>query len=74
MIAPMIEEIVADAAARGADVETFRPLLASDPATMAATIAHLEATYGSAASYLERIGLAPALIARLHDRLVGEVA
>jgi protein-tyrosine phosphatase len=73
MIAPMIEEIIADAVARGADVEAFRPLLASDPATMLATIAYIEATYGSAPAYLERIGLAPTAIDRLRQRLLGEL-
>jgi len=72
MIAPMVEEIIADAAARGADAEAFRPLLASEPATMAATIVHLESTYGSAAAYLESIGLEPATIERLRHRLMGE--
>jgi protein-tyrosine phosphatase len=72
LIAPMIEEIVADAVARGADVEAFRPLLAADPATMAATIAHLEETYGSATAYLERIGLSADTVERLRNRLLGD--
>lgn len=71
-IAPMVEEIIADAAARGADAETFRPLLASDPATMVATIAYLEAKYGSARDYLAAIGLDDATIGALKARLVGE--
>lgn len=74
MIAPMVEEIIADAVARGADVETFRPLLASDPATMAATISHIETSFGSAATYLEHIGLAPETIDRLRRRLTGDAA
>lgn len=72
MIAPMIEEIIAQAAARGADVEAFRPLLASEPATMVATLAHLSEQYGSARDYLKTIGLSDATMARLQDRLVGE--
>lgn len=72
MIAPMIEEIIAQAAARGADVAAFRPLLAAEPATMVATLAHLSEQYGSARDYLKTIGLGDATIARLHDRLVGE--
>jgi len=72
MIAPMIEEIVADAVARGVDVEAFRPMLAADPATMAATIAHIETTYGSASSYLEKIGLSADTIERLRHRLTGD--
>lgn len=72
MIAPMVEEIIANAVARGADPEQFRPLLAADPATMAATIAHIETTYGSAHAYLEAIGLAPDTTARLRHRLMGD--
>ncbi|MBS7703063.1 tyrosine-protein phosphatase [Chelatococcus asaccharovorans] len=72
MIAPMVEEIIAHAAERGADIETFRPLLAAEPETMVATIAHLSEHYGSARHYLKTIGLSDATLARLHDRLVGE--
>lgn len=71
-IAPMLEEIIADAAARGADTEAFRPLLASDPATMAATIAHIEAEHGSVRQYLLAIGLDETTIDALKTRLVGE--
>lgn len=71
-IAPMVEEIIADAAARGADAEAFRPLLASDPATMVATIAYLEAEYGSVRDYLAAIGLDDATVEALKARLVGE--
>lgn len=72
MIAPMVEEIIALAVERGADIETFRPLLAAEPETMVATIAHLGEHYGSARHYLKTIGLSDATLARLHDRLVGE--
>lgn len=72
-IAPLVEEIIADAVARGADAERFRPLLASDPQTMAGTIAHIDATYGSAPAYLDHIGLDPETIAGLRRRLVGEL-
>jgi protein-tyrosine phosphatase len=72
MIAPIVEEIIADAVARGADVAAFRPLLASEPETMAATIVHLTEQYGSARDYLRTIGLSEATIAALHDRLTGE--
>ena len=72
MIAPMVEEIIADAAARGADVEAFRPLLASEPSTMVATIAHIVDGHGSVRTYLENIGLDEATVARLKNRLAGE--
>ncbi len=71
-IAPMVEEIIASATARGTDAEAFRPLLASDPATMAATIAHLEAEHGSVRQYLATIGLDDATIDALNARLLGE--
>jgi len=74
MIAPMVEEIIANAAERGADIESFRPLLASEPSTMHATIAHLEENYGTAVAYLERIGLPAAVIDRLRNRLLGEAS
>ncbi|MCP8884142.1 tyrosine-protein phosphatase [Devosia sp. XJ19-1] len=73
MIAPMVEEIIAHAVARGADIEAFRPMLASEPATMLATIAHIETNYGSASAYLERIGMDVAAIERLRQRLVGDI-
>ena len=72
MIAPMVEEIIAKAVERGADVDAFRPLLASEPATMVATIAHLSEQYGSVEKYLKTIGLSDATIALLQHRLVGE--
>ena len=72
MIAPMVEEIIAKAVERGADVDAFRPLLASEPATMVATIAHLSEQYGSVTEYLQIIGLSDATIALLQHRLVGE--
>lgn len=72
MIAPMVEEIITDAAARGADIEAFRPLLASEPSTMVATIAHIVESHGSVRAYLENIGLDEATVARLKNRLAGE--
>ena len=72
MIAPMVEELVAGALARGLDVEAFRPLLAAEPATMLATLEHLEQTYGSARDYLALIGLENSAIERLRDRLLGD--
>lgn len=73
MIAPMIEEMSAHAQAQGANVEYFRPLLASDPSTMVETIAYIERTHGSAVAYLERIGLSSQIIDRLRNRLLGDV-
>ncbi|ODT74110.1 tyrosine-protein phosphatase [Devosia salina] len=73
MIAPMIEEMTAHAAAQGANVDHFRPLLASEPSTMIETIAYIEKNHGSAVTYLEKIGLSADTIDRLRHRLMGDV-
>jgi protein-tyrosine phosphatase len=73
MIAPMVEEIITNAAARGADVESFRPLLASEPSTMVATIAHIEANHASVGAYVEKIGVPAATVERLRARLTGDL-
>lgn len=71
LIEPLIDDILASALARGADIEKFRPLLACDPATMAATIDFIERNYHSAAAYLASAGLRPDVIRRLRERLLG---
>jgi protein-tyrosine phosphatase len=73
MIEPLIAEIVEHAAARGVEMTTFMPMLACEPATMAATMAHIAAEYGSVDAYLMLIGMAPEAVAKLKARLVGEV-
>lgn len=72
LIAPIVADITAGAVARGADPASFQRLLASEPATMAATLAFITAEFGSIAAYIERIGLTPNTIERLRNRLVGE--
>lgn len=72
MIEPMIDELVEGARARGIDPERFMPFLASEPQTMALTIAHIETTHGSVAAYLRSIGLSDTTIARLRARLAGD--
>ncbi|MFS8047354.1 tyrosine-protein phosphatase [Rhizobium sp. BR 314] len=71
MIAPMVEEILANALAQGGDIDKFRPLLACEPATMAATIAFIEEEYRSASDYLLWAGVSPETIRRLEERLLG---
>ncbi|MFK0165058.1 tyrosine-protein phosphatase [Rhizobium sp. NPDC090279] len=73
LIAPMIEDIIAGAVAQGADIEKFRPLLACEPATMAATIAFIEEEYRSATDYLTSAGLPPETVMRLRERLLGKL-
>jgi protein-tyrosine phosphatase len=68
-IAPLVEEFLADAVSRGHTADRFRPLLACEPRTMAATLAHLVEAHGSVEGYLLGIGLEPAVIARLKARL-----
>ena len=70
LIAPMVDELIHDAEARGADVEAFRHLLASTPETMSAFLIHLDETYGGADSYLELAGLSAGQRARLRDRFI----
>ncbi|KQN75168.1 tyrosine-protein phosphatase [Devosia sp. Leaf64] len=72
LIAPIIAEITAGAVARGADPDSFRRLLASEPETMAATLAFIDAEYGSVERYLELIGLEATTIERLRQRLLGD--
>jgi protein-tyrosine phosphatase len=72
MIAPLLETFVADAVARGTDIESFRPLLACDPQTMAATLAFLIDNHGSVEAYLRSIGLSDDTIDRLKARLTRE--
>ncbi|SEQ14530.1 protein-tyrosine phosphatase [Devosia sp. YR412] len=72
MIAPIIAEITEGAVARGADPEGFQRLLASEPATMVATLAFIEAEFGSMTAYVQSIGLDEATITRLRNRLLGD--
>ncbi len=72
LIAPIVADITAGAVARGADPESFQRLLASEPSTMVATLAFIEAQFGSVPAYLAAIGVHTETISRLHNRLVGE--
>ena len=73
MIAPLLDDIIARHVARGGRRETLLPLLACDPATLAATLDHLDRTYGSPRDYLAHIGLDDATLARLEARLTGDL-
>jgi protein-tyrosine phosphatase len=73
LIAPIVADITAGAAARGADPVAFQKLLASEPATMVATLAFIDAEFGSVAAYLERIGLDGTTIDRLRNRILGDI-
>lgn len=73
LIAPIVADITEGAVARGADPESFKRLLASEPETMVATLAFIEAEFGSVPAYLALIGLDEASITRLRNRLLGEI-
>ena len=73
LIAPIVEEITAGAVARGADPKSFQRLLASEPATMVATLAFIETEFGSVPAYLALIGLDETTITRLRNRLLGDI-
>lgn len=72
-IAPILDEITAGAIARGASPEGFQRLLASEPATMIATLAFIEDEFGSVPAYLSAIGLDASTITRLRNRLLGDI-
>lgn len=72
-IAPILDEITAGAIARGASPEGFQRLLASEPATMIATLAFIEAEFGSVPAYLSAIGLDASTTTRLRNRLLGDI-
>ena len=71
-IAPLLDTILANAAARGEDIERFKALLACEPETMQAFLAHLAERHGGAQQYLATIGLDDATIARLRARLLAD--
>lgn len=73
LIAPIIADITAGAVARGADPAAFQRLLASEPETMVATLAFIEAEFGSVDEYLGAIGLDDQTIDRLRNRLLGDL-
>jgi protein-tyrosine phosphatase len=73
MIAPMIQDILDSATARGINVSAMMPLLGCEPETMSATITHLGETYGTVEAYLKLIGMPDETIARLRARLMGDI-
>ncbi|MDR3476274.1 MAG: tyrosine-protein phosphatase [Devosia sp.] len=74
MIAPLIDELVAGAAARGADIASFRLLLGAAPETMEAFLTHLDTTYGGAPAYLRSVGIDDELRDQLRRRLMAPAA
>lgn len=70
MIAPMLEGLIDDAAARGVDPEGFKPLLAAEPTTMSALLAHIDTDLGGVHEYLDTIGIDTKTRAKLRARLL----
>ena len=71
MIAPIVDEIIAAVVARGGNAERMRPLLASKPETMQATLDHILENHGSIEAYLKDIGLDDGVKDRIRARLAG---
>ncbi len=69
--APLLERLRQRSLANGADPLHVDRVLASDAATMAATLQHLQVVHGGAAAYLRRSGLADETARRLIARLCG---
>ena len=69
LLAPAIEGFITDASERGIDIESFRPLLACEPDTMAAALDHLVEHHGSVEAYLTSVGLDQDAMDRLKARL-----
>lgn len=70
-LAQVMPAFLADAEARGADLDRLRPLLLCAPETMAATLDHIE-TLGGARAWLLASGLSPAALDSLAARLAEE--
>lgn len=73
-LAPMFETLLADARARGDDVERMSRYLGSDIETIRATLRHLAETHGGATAYLAGGVLDERHLHRLRQRLVGAAA
>ncbi|SMH39118.1 tyrosine-protein phosphatase [Mesorhizobium australicum] len=69
LIAPMLEELVEHARAKGLNVDGFRQLLTCEPATMEGALIELDTAHGGVEAYLAAIGLPEKTVERLRDRL-----
>ncbi len=70
LIVGLVKEFLALAEKTGTDIESYRPLLECNPATMRAALAHIQRRYRSINGYLEEIGLEQEYRQRLADRLL----
>ncbi len=69
LLAPMFAEFAPRMAERGIDERKARKLMASDPAAITDTLAHLRSQHGDAEGYMRNIGMAPGAIDELRARL-----
>lgn len=65
----LIEQLRARALSSGTAPDHVERMLASDGATMAAFLAHLDTAHGGIKTYMDEIGLTPAEVTALRDRL-----
>lgn len=71
LIPDLVEEFLNLSRARGGDVESYARLLESPATAIAATLDHIDRSYGSVAGYLEKIGLPRSDLHELYGRLTG---
>ena len=70
LLAPMFAEFAPRMAERGIDEAKARKLMASDPAAITDTLAHLRERHGNAEGYMRGIGMSSSAINGLGARLV----
>jgi len=70
LLRPLEEPMRAKMRAQGADMERFERMMESRYEVMIDTLAHLDAEYGGFSGYMEQIGLAPATLEKLRQKLV----
>lgn len=69
LIPDLVEEFLDLSRARGGDVESYARLLESPATAIAATLDHIDQSYGGVTGYLEKIGLPRSDLQRLYLRL-----
>jgi len=72
MIPDLVAEFLSISRANGGDVESYATLLESPAETMEETLSHIKTQHGTVRDYVGSIGLRPADVFRLVDRLCGD--
>jgi protein-tyrosine phosphatase len=73
-IAPLLGNIIANAQARGENIEQYAPLLECEAGTMRAFLGHLDTAHGGVPAYLAKIGIDAKTTSKLRARLLEETA